>query len=171
MEEKIYPLFVTGVVCQVQRREKDELERINRKRVRDSLCTLLEDAQFLEQAPFKWINFIYLEGTENTFQKPRIGRISKKYFDLPLTVEIAAQWLEYASFNDEEMLEQIFEASALEALVVVGKKYKLPTEALEKRLQEIGGFPELPEDFYEKLPPSAWRAPKGVLPMYKKIDY
>jgi hypothetical protein len=62
------------------------------------------------------------------------------------------------------MLERIYESTALSALIYVGKKYKLPTEALEKRLIEIGGFPELPEDYYEKLPPNPHRISKVQLP-------
>jgi hypothetical protein len=54
------------------------------------------------------------------------------------------------------------------ALIHVGKKYKLPIEGLESRLNEIGGFPQLPEDYYEKLPPNPHRVPKDQLPQFKK---
>lgn len=169
MTEKIDRILGVSCVTQVQRRNKHALEVASRLKTRNFIENLLKESDFFKDAPFEWINFIFLEGTENTFKKPRIGRVSKKYHDLPVTAELASEWLEYAEFNDEAMLDNINEASLLESLIYVGRKYNLPIEALEKRLEEIGGFPELPEDFYEKLPPSAWRAPKGQLPLYKKI--
>jgi hypothetical protein len=65
------------------------------------------------------------------------------------------------------MLEQIFKATALIALIYVGKKYNLPIDGLEVRLKEIGGFSKLPEDYYEKLPPNPNRVPKEQLPQFK----
>ena len=68
-------------------------------------------------------------------------------------------WSEYSS----DYANLIFEYSHSDDLGTMDPLGPLTTSYM--------AIPELPEDFYEKLPPSAWRAPKGVLPMYKKIDY
>jgi hypothetical protein len=161
MEQK-YPLFTGDVVVMVFLRIKNRNDDPCIEKVAKRIIEFLEKINFLENAPFTWMNFIYRYGENNIFSKPELKRINKKYGDLPVTVEIASDWIEYASFNDEPMLERVFEASALEALIYVGKKYDLPIESLEARLKEIGGFPELPEDYYEKLPPNPHRIPKGA---------
>lgn len=162
------PVFQAGIVEMVQLRSKDDLELITSRKVTKRIIELLDKSHFFTQVAFHWINFIYRYGEENKFEAPELGRISKKYGDLPVTVEIASDWIEYAAFNDEAMLEQIFESTALYALIYVGKKYKLPVQALEERLKEIGGFPELPKDYYEKLPPNVHRIPKDQLPQFQK---
>jgi hypothetical protein len=161
------PVFQCGSVSIVQLRKNADINFHQLTRSNIKMISLIEENNLLEKAPFTWFNFIYRYGEHNKFEKPEIGRISKKYGDLPVTVEIASDWIEYASFNDEAMLEQIFESTALMALIHVGKKYKLPIEGLEARLKEIGGFPELPEDYYEKLPTNPHRVPKEQLPQFK----
>lgn len=168
MEESKHPNLATSAVSLVQLRIKDKNTILNAKKARDKIRQLLTEMLYLDKAPFTWITFIYRYGEANKFEKPEIGCISKKYGDLPVTVEIASDWIEYASFNDEAMLEQIFESTALMALIYVGKKYKLPIEGLETRIKEIGGFPSLPEGYYEKLPPNPHRVPKNQLPQFKK---
>ncbi len=133
---------------------------------RDKIRELLTDIKFLDRAPFTWIGLMYRYGEKNTFE-PEYKRIDKKDGELPIAIEIASDWIEYASFNNEAMLEQIFESTALIALIYVGKKYNLPIDGLDVRLKEIGGFPELPEDYYEKLPPNPHRVPKDQLPQLK----
>lgn len=162
------PLFQCGTVAIVQLRKNADINLRHLKRLNSKIIELLAELNYLETAPFTWINFIYRYGDVNKFEKPEIGRISKKYGDLPVTVEIVSDWIEYASFNDEAMLEQIFESTALMALIHVGKKYKLPTEGLEVRLKEIGGFPALPEDYNEKLPPNPHLVPQDPLHQLKK---
>ena len=134
---------------------------------RDRLRKILEESGFFKEAKFTWIGLMYRYG-ENNNPAPEYDKIDKKDGELPIAIEIASDWIEYASFNDEAMLEQIFESTALMALIHVGQKYKLPTEALKARLDEIGGFPDLPDDYYEKLPANVHRVPKNQLPQFKE---
>ncbi len=153
------PNLSTSAVAYVQLRIKENNTSKFAKTSRDKIRQLLTGIKFLDNAPFTWVGLMYRYGEKNVFE-PEYDKIDKKDGELPIAIEIASEWIEYASFNDETMLEQIFESTALIALIHVGKKYKLPIEGLEARLKEIGGFPPLPEDYYEKLPPNPHRAPK-----------
>ncbi len=161
------PKFQPGMVNFSHARIKENNDFLTLKLVVKNIISLLDENNILQNSPFNWINFVYRYGENNMLSKPEVGVINKKYGDLSVTVEIDADWIEYASFNDQAMLEQIFEAAALEALIYVGKKYTLPIDVLEKRLKEIGGFPELPEGYKGKLPPNPRRIPREGLKIEK----
>lgn len=80
---------------------------------------------------------MYREGLKND-PVPEIRRINKKYGKLPVAFEIDVHLL-YR--QEDETIHRVYCASALWALVSVGRKYNLPTEALEARLAELGGWP------------------------------
>lgn len=107
---------------------------------------LLISSGFLENAPFWWIGLMYHEGLKND-SAPEIRRIKKKYGELPVAFEIDVRLL-YR--QDDETIYRVYCASALWALVDVGRKYDLPTAALETRLAELGGWP--PDVIYVEQP-------------------
>lgn len=116
---------------------------------------MLKDSNFFDLAPFKWINMCYDYSIETG--AIRLHGISKQYLDLGTTIELQYDEVEYYSWNDVPKLRQLMEASMLDMIIFVGKKYNLPTALFEKRYKEIGGYPELPENYQDKLPPSANR--------------
>ena len=107
---------------------------------------LLISSGFLEHAPFWWIGLMYREGLKND-PVPEIRRINRAIGKLPIAFELDVHLL-YR--QDDETIYRVYCASALWALVHVGRKYNLPTEALEARLAEFGGWP--PEVIYEDSP-------------------
>ena len=116
---------------------------------------MLKESKFFSDAPFKWLNMCYRFGIEHGCID--LAGISKKYLDLGVTVELQYDEVEYYSWNDVPKLCQLMEASMLDMIIFVGQKYKLPTKLFEERFKEIGGYPELPNNYQEKLPPSANR--------------
>ena len=106
---------------------------------------LLKQSNFFEKVPFWWIGFIYRYGIKNKLV-PDYKRISKKYGDLPIAIELRADILSWADQNNVHLLEDIFMVGALEALIHVGHKYKLPTEALEKEREKYNDIPETVEE-------------------------
>ncbi|KJV92575.1 Imm39 family immunity protein [Rickettsia bellii] len=95
--------------------------------------------------PFKWVGLLYLYGTKNLLI-PKYERINKKYGDLPIEIELKMEILEWADQNNLELLYDIFMIGALEALMHVGKKYKLPTHLLEEECSKYGNIPETIEE-------------------------
>lgn len=112
----------------------------------DEIEALLIGSGFLEHAPFWWVGLIYRFGLK-TDPVPEIRRINRAIGKLPIAFELDVHLL-YR--QDDETIYRVYCASALWALVHVGRKYNLPTEALEARLAELGGWP--PEVIYEDSP-------------------
>ena len=117
--------------------------------------SMIRESNFFEQAPFKWLNMCYRFGIEHGCVDLR--GINKTYLDLGVTVELQYDEVEYCSWHDIPKLCQILEVGMLDAIIYVGQKYKLPTKLFEERFAEIGGYPELPDNYQSKLPPSANR--------------
>ena len=107
---------------------------------------LLLDSNFFDSAPFWWVALIYRKGLKNDLA-PEIRRINKKYGELPVAFEIDVRLL-YR--QDDETIYRVYCASALWALIHVGRKYDLPTAALETRVAEFGGWP--PEVIHKSAP-------------------
>lgn len=94
---------------------------------------LLLDSKYYDNAPFWWVTFAAREGLIYDVD-PEYGRISKKYGDLPLSMEIDVRDLVDA---DDETVYNIYARAALTALIHAGRRYNLPVVALEERLAEI----------------------------------
>ncbi len=116
---------------------------------------MLKESHFFDNAPFKWINMCYRYGIEHGCID--LKNIDKKYLDLATAVELQYDEVEYCSWNDIPKLCQMLQAAMLDMIIFIGQKYKLPTEVFEKKFKEIGGYPILPKDYQDKLPPSANR--------------
>jgi trehalose-6-phosphate synthase len=98
---------------------------------------VLISSGLLDDAPFWWIGLMYRKGLKNE-PAPEIRGINKKYGELPVAFEIDVRLL-YR--QDDETIYRVYCASALWALIHVGRKYELPTAVLESRLAELGEWP------------------------------
>lgn len=133
--------YVPGAVDLVKGRVKNDFKVVEQ----DKIEKLLIDSNFFENMPFKWIGLLYLYGTKNSLI-PKYERISKKHGDLPIEIELKMEILEWADQNNLELLYDIFMIGALEALIHVGKKYKLPIHLLEAERSKYGNIPEAIEE-------------------------
>lgn len=121
-----------------------------RTRIKKYLDHFLKKHGYYFHAPFLWVDLIYLHGTKNDL-KVQFQKVGKKYGDLPITIELDMEMLQWADQNNLLLLHDIFMIGALEALIQVGKKYKLPTEILAEERQKYGDIPNSIEEC-EKYP-------------------
>lgn len=128
--------YVPGGVALVMGRVKNSGKMIDQ----DKIEKILIDSNFFENIPFK-----YLYGTKNSLI-PKYERINKKHGDLPIEIELKMEILEWADQNNLKLLYDIFMIGALEALIHVGKKYKLPIHLLEAERSKYGNIPETIEE-------------------------
>jgi len=133
--------YVPGGVALVRGRVKNSGKVVEQ----DKIEKLLIDSNFFEKANFNWISFIYRYGLKN-YLIPEYQRINKKHNYLPIAIELRMEILEWADQNNLELLYDIFMIGALEALMHVGKKYKLPTHLLEAERLKYGNVPETIEE-------------------------
>jgi len=94
---------------------------------------IIIDSQFLEDTPFSWVTIAIRYGLKND-EQPIYHKISKKYGDLPLSIEVDTHELIDASLED---LKKIFGKAVLKSLIHAGKKYKRPTKPLEEMLESL----------------------------------
>jgi hypothetical protein len=92
-----------------------------------------------------WLNFNFLYGIKNDL-KARYSRIHKQYGDLPVSVELDMKILMWADKNNLQLLHDIFMIAALEALIQVCDKYKLPKEVIIEERQKYGQIPNTVEE-------------------------
>lgn len=101
--------------------------------MQDELESLMLSDNYLNDAPFEWVTVALRYGLKNE-DKPHYQKISKKYGDLPLSIEIDTHELIKA---DRDELKRIFMVATLKALVHAGQKYKLPTASLEMKRNQL----------------------------------
>ena len=111
------------------------------EKINPYLNDFLKQNSYYEATPFKWVGLVWRYGIKNDLV-PEYERINKKYGDLPIAIELRADILMWADQNDLKLLEDIYMIATLEALIHVAKKYKLPTEPLEKERSKYGNIPE-----------------------------
>ena len=141
--------FVPGIVSLVRLNLKNEKYIVS---IQDEIEQIMISTNFLENAPFEWVGLIYRYGLKNMLV-PEYSRISKKYGDLPLAIELDSHLLLWADGNNIKLLKDIFILSALLALVHVGEKYNLSYDGIKDELKKYPPFPTTLEDC------EAW--PKG----------
>ena len=100
-------------------------------RVRDEVERVMTDSGYLDGAPFSWVTIAVRYGLEDA-KVPKYQRISLKYGDLPLSIEVDTHRLLAASLED---LMAVFRTAVLRALIDAGKKYDRPTDSLERLLE------------------------------------
>ena len=129
--DRKFGIVVTDLVK--LRMSKRDMEALGQ--VRDELEAVLINTDFFLSTPFSWITLSIRLGLKND-EKPRVGRVSKKYGDLALTIEIDAHELLNPTYNQ---MCDVFQRASLRSLIHVGKKFSCPIEKLEEMTAEQGG--------------------------------
>jgi len=99
----------------------------------------------LSNMPFSWVGLICRLGIKNDL-KLEFQRINKKDGDLPVALELDMNILKWADQNNLDLLKDIFTIAALEALLQVCDKYKLPKEAIAAEREKYGNIPSTIEE-------------------------
>lgn len=118
------------------------------KEIREYLQPIMIESGYLEGSPFLWIGIIFRYGLKNE-TAPHYKRISQKYGDLSLAMELDMRILLTAEETDLKLLREFFEIAALDCLIHVGKKYKRPTEVFETMRDQFGKIPDWEYDMEE----------------------
>ena len=133
--------YVPGAIDLIKGRVRNGYKFVNQ----DGIERLIIESHFLDQAPFRWVGLIYRYGIKNELV-PEYQRINKKYGDLPIAIELKMNILEWADKNNHKLLYDIFMIGALEALIHVGQKYKLPLDCLKQERAKYSIIPETIEE-------------------------
>lgn len=133
--------YVPGATALVIGRVKNGLKMMDQ----DLIEKFIISSNFLDNAPFLWVHLSYRYGIKNNL-KVELKRIDKKYGDIEIAIELDMEILQWADRNNLELLHDIFMIGALEALIQVGKKYKLPTEAFIEERKKYGNIPNTIEE-------------------------
>ena len=135
---------IYGAVALVKGRVKNCLKVMSR--VDKYLDNLVYIKKFMEDPlPFKWVGLLFRYGIKNDL-KVEFQRIHKKDGDLPIALELDMEILQWADKNNLELLHDIFMIAALEALIQVGEKYKLPTDVFRVERSKYGTIPNTIEE-------------------------
>ena len=117
--------LVIGAVALVMGRVRNESVLDG---VRDELEKVMIESGWFPSAPFTYISLIIRYGIKNQLQ-PEFQRVSRKYNDLPISIELDMQDI-HAVHRDADKLKALFGQAALEALIAVAERYKLPKQKL-----------------------------------------
>ncbi|CAO5682730.1 MAG: hypothetical protein HEEMFOPI_01770 [Holosporales bacterium] len=109
-------------------------------KIKTYLNILLKKTEYFQTDKFLYVQLLYRYGIKNNL-KVDFGRINKKYGDLPIAVELDMEILMWADKNNIDLLHDIFMIAALEALIQVCNRYKLPKEAIEEERKKFGEIP------------------------------
>jgi hypothetical protein len=114
-----------GVALTTARVPKTDFEAF--AAVRAELEPILVASDYLKDAPFSWVTLVMRYGLKNE-ENPHYDRISKKYGDLPLPIEVDVHEMLGASMDE---LRIVFRRATLRALIHAGEKYRRPVDALQ----------------------------------------
>ena len=109
------------------------------------LDTLVRQNDLFKDAPFLWVGISYRYGIKNNL-KIEFSRVGKKYGDLFVALELDMEILMWADRNNLDLLHDIFMIAALEALLQVCDKYKLPKELFIAERKKYGNIPNTVEE-------------------------
>ena len=102
--------------------------------VGNELETLMIESGYLEGAPFSWVTIAIRYGLKNDETPQYVGRINKRYGDLPLAIEVDTHELLGASLEE---MRKLFKVAVLKALIHAGRKYSRPITKLEAELAQL----------------------------------
>ena len=119
-----HKLAFGGVALTMARVPKADFEAF--AAVRAELEPILVASDYLKDAPFSWVTLVMRYGLKNE-EHPHYGRISKKYGDLPLSIEVDVHEMLGASMDE---LRIVFRRTTLRALIHAGEKYRRAFDAL-----------------------------------------
>lgn len=97
-------------------------------KVREEIEDVMTTSDFLSGAPFSWITLSVSFGLKND-EQPTFGRISKKYGDLPLSIEINVR--ELVDAEPTEFANRL-RLAVLTALLAAGRMYDRPLDGLQR---------------------------------------
>jgi hypothetical protein len=123
--------LVLGGVALVKARLKNVGQAM--VRVCDELEPALITSGWFPAAPFRAVSLIIRFGLQ-TESEPHFQRISKKYGDLPIAIEVDTHHL-LDIHTEPERLKAFFKRVTIDCLLSVGRRYDLPTEKLEHERQ------------------------------------
>jgi hypothetical protein len=106
---------------------------------------LIRENNLFNNAPFLWVLLIHRLGIKNDL-KITFKRINKKYGDLGVSLELDMDILKWADQRNLDLLQDIFMVAALEALIQVAHKYKLPNALF---IQERARYNNIPNTIEE----------------------
>lgn len=115
------------------------------KEIRQSLEIIIRENNFFQNTPFLWILLVFRYGIKNDL-KLEFQRVNKKYGDLGTALELDMRILQWADQHNLDLLHDIFMIAALEALIQVAQKYKLPDEVF---LEERSKYENIPNTIEE----------------------
>jgi hypothetical protein len=121
-------LVLSGIALTKARIRRDDLRAL--ESAGKEIEALVISADFLSDVPFSWVGISILYGLKNS-DVPEYHRVSKKYGDLSVNMEIDTHEIMRAEF---ETLVKVFKIAVLKALIHIGKKYARPIDAFEREL-------------------------------------
>lgn len=95
--------------------------------VRDEIEAVMISSGFLSGAAFSWVTIAVRYGLKNE-EVPHFSRVSKKYGDLPLAIEVDTHELLKA---DLTQACAVIRRATVRALVAAAEKYDRPQSAIE----------------------------------------
>ena len=107
---------------------------------RPEIETILEESGFFKEAPFSSVTITLIYGKKNNLKLEYMG-IDQVIGDISVSLELGMDLLIWADKNQPDMLDSFFAIPILEALIQIGEKYSLPTEALEAEREKYGKLP------------------------------
>lgn len=114
-------------------------------KIDDFLTEFLKKKGYFQTEKFLYAQLIYRYGTKNNL-KVEFGRIGKQYGELPIAVELDMAILQWADKHNLDLMHDIFMIAALEALIQVCEKYKLPKDIIVDERQKYGDIPNTIEE-------------------------
>lgn len=124
--------------------------QLARNSLRNNLENQMIDGGFLEDAPFTWVGLTIRYGFKNIL-KPQYQGIDKKDGEIAVAIEIKMEVLQAADRISVDLLRDIFTVGALECLIDIGRKYKLPTDVFVTERAKYLDIPETAAEV-ESLP-------------------
>jgi hypothetical protein len=133
--------YIPGAMLLVPGRVKNSAKTMPQYSIEE----LIIKSSFLEKAPFSWISLSYSFGLNNNL-KVKYHAIDKEIGDILISVELDIKILQWADIHNLDLLHDIFMMAALEALIQLGKKYKLPTGLLTEERKKYSEIPSTIEE-------------------------
>lgn len=107
----------------------------------DYVDKILKKCNFLEKAPFSWVHLTFMFGQRNNL-KVKFHDIDPDYKDLMVSVELDVAVLQWADKHSHKLLHDIFIIAALEALLQIGNRYKLPLDMIKEERTKFLTIPK-----------------------------
>ena len=114
----------------------------------DYIERLVIDSGMLDQAPFLWIGLIYRYGYKtNLIPEYDKREIDPKDGEIAIAIELDMDILEWADMYNVKLFMEMMMIGALEALIHIGVKYKLPIDLIRQERSQFRA--EIPKTIEE----------------------